>query len=123
MGISDIGVDIVNIERFRKKEYGKNKKFSTLKLLPNLKIHNKRHLINFLKKENNDLEKTVIKFYPKIGKIINFIKIQDGCYFSRITGSGSACIGIFSDTKTAILTQKLIKLKFPKCWCVVSKTI
>ena len=27
MGISDIGVDIVNIERFRKKEYGKNKKF------------------------------------------------------------------------------------------------
>ena len=112
-----------NIICSTKKIYGKNKKFSTLKLLPNLKIHSKWHLINFLKKENNDLEKTVIKFYPKIGKIINFIKIQDGCYFSRITGSGSACIGIFSDMKTAILTQKLIKLKFPKCWCVVSKTI
>ena len=27
MGISNVGVDIVNIERFRKKEYSKNKKF------------------------------------------------------------------------------------------------
>ena len=27
MGISNVGVDIVNIERFRKKEYNKNKKF------------------------------------------------------------------------------------------------
>ena len=27
MGISNIGVDIVNIERFRKKEYNKNEKF------------------------------------------------------------------------------------------------
>ena len=27
MEISNVGVDIVNIERFRKKEYSKNKKF------------------------------------------------------------------------------------------------
>ena len=82
-----------------------------------------KKLINFIKKENNDLERTVFKLYPKIKKIIDFIKVQKGCCFSRITGSGSACIGIFSDMKTAILTQKLIKLKFPNYWSVVSKTI
>ena len=59
---------------------------------------NNKKLINFLKNENNDLEKTVIKIYPKIKKIIDYIKSQKGCYFSRITGSGSACIGIFSNT-------------------------
>ena len=112
-----------NIICSTKKIYDKNKKFSLLKLQPNLKNYKKSQLINFLKRENNDLEKTVIKFYPKIEKIIDFIKIQNGCYFSRITGSGSACIGIFSNMKTAILTQRLIKLKFPKYWCVVSKTI
>ena len=86
-------------------------------------IKNKEKLIDLLKNENNDLEKTVTKIYPKVKKIINFIKSQKGCYFSRITGSGSACIGIFSNMKNAIYAQKLIKLKYPKYWCVVSKTI
>jgi len=106
-----------------KKIYRKNKKFTLSKPQSSFYIKDKKKLINFLKKENNDLEKVVIKLYPKVRKIINFIKVQNGCYFSRITGSGSACIGIFSDMKTAIFTQKLIKLKFPKYWCVVSKTI
>ena len=56
-------------------------------------------------------------------QIIDFIKAQNGCYFSRITGSGSACIGIFSDMKSTIFAQKLIKLKFPKYWCAISKTM
>jgi len=86
-------------------------------------VKNNKKLIDFLKNEDNDLEKTVIRIYPKVKKIITFIKSQKGCYFSRITGSGSACIGIFSNMKNAIYAQKLIKLKYPKYWCVVSKTI
>ena len=76
-----------------------------------------------MKNEENDLEKTVIAIYQKVKKIIDYIKSQKGCYFSRITGSGSACIGIFSNMKNAIYAQKLIKLKYPKYWSVVSKTI
>ena len=112
-----------NIICSTKKIYEKNKEFTFLKSQSSFYIKDKKKLINFLKNENNDLEKTVIEFYPKIRKIIDFIEIQNGCYFSRITGSGSACIGIFSDVKSANFAQKLIKLKFPKYWCVVSKTI
>ena len=43
--------------------------------------------------------------------------------FLRITGSGSACIGIFSNMKSAVYAHKLIKLKHPKYWCAISKTI
>jgi len=93
--------------------------WTLLKIVPSFE----KKLIDFLKNENNDLEKTVIKFYPKVRKIINFIKSQNGCYFSRITGSGSACIGIFSNKKSAVFAQKFMKLKFPNYWCVVSKTI
>ena len=106
-----------------KKIYEKNRTISSSKLQSFFYIKNNKKLINFLKNENNDLEKTVTKIYPKIKKIIDYIKSQKGCYFSRITGSGSACIGIFSNMKNAIYAQKLIKLKYPKYWCAVSKTI
>jgi len=103
--------------------YKKNKTMtlSTAKSFP--RINNGKKLINLLENENNDLEKAVTKIHPKIKKTIECIKSQKGCYFSRITGSGSACIGIFSKMKQATDVKKLIKLKYPKYWCVVSKTI
>ena len=73
--------------------------------------------------EGNDLQETVIKLYPKVKKIINYIKSLNGCYFSRITGSGSACIGIFSNIQNANIAKRLIKIKYPNYWCAVSKTI
>ena len=106
-----------------KKIYKKNKLLNPRKESTVFNVKDKKDLIRYLKNENNDLEKIAIKIYPKIKKIIDLIKSQKGCYFSRLTGSGSACIGIFSNKKNAIFTQKLIKLKYPKYWCVVSKTI
>ena len=112
-----------NVVCSTKKIYASIKKIIFSRPQSNFHIKDKNKLIEFLKNEKNDLEKTVIKFYPQVGKIINFIEIQDDCCFSRITGSGSACIGIFSNMKSAISTKKMIKLKFPNYWCVVSKTI
>ena len=112
-----------NIICSTKRVYEKNNTFSSLSSQSNFYITNKKKLINYIKNENNDLEKVVIKFYPKIRKITDFIKDQNGCRFSRITGSGSACIGIFSNMKAAVYTQNLLKKKFPKYWCAVSKTI
>ncbi len=106
-----------------KKIYFKNKKFSKYNNLPNFNNIKKKGLINFLKEESNDLEEAVIKNYPKVKKIIDYVGLLRGCYFSRITGSGSAIIGIFRDTNSAIYAKKLIKLKFPKYWSYVSKTI
>ena len=106
-----------------KKIYNKNRIFSKNRSRFIYYVKNKNQLISFLKNDKNDLQKTVINLYPKIGTIIDLLKNSKGCYFSRITGSGSACIGIFSDKRTAVLTQKMIKSKFPTYWSVVSKTI
>ena len=106
-----------------KEIYKKNRKKSLLKPQSLFYLKNNKKLINFLKNEHNDLEKVVTKIYPKINEIINYIKSQKGCCFSRITGSGSACIGIFSTKRHTVDAQKLIKLKYPKYWCAVSKTI
>ena len=83
----------------------------------------KKKLSNFLKTENNDLEDVVIKIYPRVGGLIKYIKSQKGCNFSRITGSGSACIGVFSNKRNAVYAKQLINLKYPKYWSTVSKTI
>ena len=96
-------------------------KLNLLIVYPNLicstkKIYERNRKINSSKPQSF--------FYIKNNKkLINLTKSQKGCYFSRITGSGSACIGIFSNMKNAIYAQKLIKLKYPKYWCAVSKTI
>ena len=112
-----------NIVCSTKKIYKNSKIFSSLKSQYQFSKKSKKELIFYLINEKNDLEETVVKFYPKVGKIIEILKSQKGCLFSRITGSGSACIGVFSNVRSAILTQKLMKLKFPKYWCVVSKTM
>jgi len=106
-----------------KEIYKKNKKIGLSQSQFFYPIKNKKKLIDLLKHENNDLEKIVTKIYPKVKRIIDFIKSQKGCYFSRITGSGSACIGIFSNMKNAIYVKKKVRLKYPKYWCATSKTI
>jgi len=112
-----------NIICSTRRVFKKNKELSLNKFEFKRMVKNKVKLIHYLKNEKNDLEKAVVKIYPKVEKLINFIKIQPGCIFSRITGSGSACIGIFSDKINAISAQKLVKLKFPKYWSIVAKTM
>ena len=62
-----------------KKIYERNKKINFSQPQSFFYIKNNNKLINFLENENNDLEKTVIKIYPKIKKIIDYIKSQKGC--------------------------------------------
>ena len=53
----------------------------------------------------------------------NFIKDQKNSIFSRMTGSGSTCIGYFNDLTSAQKAKKNITIKFPNYWCEVAKTI
>ena len=114
---------VCSTKKIYKKLSIKDKKFTFDYNKIKLNSIKRKKLIDFLRNENNDLEETVVKYHPTVKKITDLIKFQKGCNFSRITGSGSACIGIFSSKENAIYTQKLIKLKYPNYWCVVSKTI
>ena len=65
----------------------------------------------------------VEKKYPKILQLIQSISNERGCIISRMTGSGSACYGLFESKKTANLAISKLKRKYPKYWCVITKTI
>ncbi len=86
-------------------------------------LKNKKNFIEFLSIQNNDLQTVVEKKYPIIKKIIVNIQKKRGCYFSRITGSGSVCYGLFKSAKTAKAALNSLKSKYPKYWLTTSKTI
>ncbi len=103
--------------------YSKVKKHSP-KLKYNFKkINNKNKFINFLINKNNDLQSIVEKKYPIIKKLIIEIGQKKGCCFSRMTGSGSVCYGVFKSEKTAKAAFYRIRLKYPQYWSSVAKTI
>mgnify|MGYP001322189868 CR=1 FL=1 len=74
---------------------------------------------------HNDYVELVI--YDILGKrvktLINDISKLRGCHFSRMTGSGSVCYGIFQTKKTANAALNWIRSKYPKYWVSVAKTI
>ncbi len=88
-----------------------------------LKKINKFSFIEAIKKDQNDLQKIVKKKFVKISLLIDLIDNLKGCIFSRMTGSGSACYGVFKSKKTAKLAINKLKRKHPKYWCVITKTI
>ena len=72
--------------------------------------------------ENILLEKSLFK-KTSIEKVLIELQRLSSCQFSRLTGSGSACFGLFLSKKSAELGLKKIKKKFPNYWCVTGKTI
>ncbi len=112
-----------NIKCSTKKIYSKVKKYSSPSKINTSKILSKNNFIYLMKKEENDLQKIATQKFNVLEKVLNFISIQKDCYFSRITGSGSVCFGMFKSRKSAILGLKIIKKKFPKYWSIVTKTI
>ncbi len=83
----------------------------------------KKKIIDNLLNEQNYLQEIVISKFPIIKKILFELRSLKKCQFSRLTGSGSACFGVFLTKKSADLGLKKIRKRFPKFWCVVGKTI
>ncbi|MFZ1988469.1 MAG: 4-(cytidine 5'-diphospho)-2-C-methyl-D-erythritol kinase [Alphaproteobacteria bacterium] len=49
-----------------------------------------------LRETRNDLEAPALRLQPRIGELITEIRHQPGCMLARMSGSGSACFGIFA---------------------------
>ena len=112
-----------NIDSSTREVYSKVKKFNVPLKNDLYKIESRPKYVEFIKNEKNDLQKIVEIKHKKIKKILDIIKIQKNCLFSRMTGSGSVCFGMFLSRKSA--KQGLIKIhkKLPNCWCIFTKSI
>ena len=106
-----------------KEIYSKVRKYSKKGLLAQNKINTKNKFISVLSHENNDLQSIVEKKYPMIKKLLLTIRNEKGCCFSRMTGSGSVCYGLFKDQIATKKALNKLKIKFPKFWFSFAITV
>ena len=112
-----------NVRCSTREIYSKVRKYSKKRLLAQNKIYTKNKFISVLSHENNDLQSIVEKKYPLIKKLLLTIRNEKGCCFSRMTGSGSVCYGLFKDQITAKKALNKLKIKFPSFWFSFAKTV
>lgn len=72
--------------------------------------------IDFLKEQRNDLTDAAQMIAPEIKDVLAIIEKQDGCKLSRMTGSGSACFGLFKTRSDAENAADTIQKEKPDWW-------
>tara|TARA_B100000963_G_scaffold54583_1_gene42750 strand:- start:1994 stop:2830 length:837 start_codon:yes stop_codon:yes gene_type:complete len=106
-----------------KEIYSKVKNFSVKESLNKNVVNSKKELMDYLLKNRNDLQFIVEKKYPLIKRLLKDINSEKGCHFSRLTGSGSVCYGLFRDQFMAKKALYKLKIKYPKFWFSIAKTV
>ncbi len=56
---------------------------------------------HYLSATHNDLEKPALQIAPVIKEVITALQQQEGCFLSRMSGSGATCFGLFETSKMA----------------------
>ncbi len=69
-----------------------------------------------LNKTENMLQRPAMRLVPEIGSVLEAFRSLPQCRFARMTGSGSACFGLFDTTDTADRAASLIKKGRPHWW-------
>ena len=103
--------------------YSKIKKHSIKTAFSKRAVNKRKSFLNLLINSRNDLQSVVEKKYPRFKTILNNISFQKGCYFSRMTGSGSVCYGLFITPNSAKKAQINLKKIYPKFWVSIAKTV
>ena len=97
----------------------KNKNLNLNKIKKSIELYNLDNNNSFFKGLSNDLQGYAIQNYPVLKNVINVLNLNKS-FFSRMTGSGSACFGFFED-KFIDYAMENIDKSYPH-W-VVEKTI
>jgi 4-diphosphocytidyl-2-C-methyl-D-erythritol kinase len=112
-----------NIICSTKKIYSKVKKYSKKKKFNFQKMNNKKGFVNYILEQNNELQSIVEEEYPSIKILLKDINTEKGCHFSRMSGSGSVCYGLFNNESNAKKALNKIKTRHPKFWFSIAKTV
>ena len=112
-----------NIKSSTERVYSKVKNYSKLKKPSNKSLSLRKNLIEILINSKNDLQSIVEKKHKILRKLLLNIDELKGCYFSRMTGSGSTCYGLFANKNSSLVALKKLRKKYPKFWFSIAKTI
>jgi len=58
-------------------------------------------LLRWLADTRNDLEPAAMALVPEVGEVLTALAATHGCRFSRMSGSGGTCFGMFTEAEAA----------------------
>jgi len=73
-------------------------------------------LAEWLRNCRNDLEAPSLALAPAIGAVLEALRATPGCLIARMSGSGSACFGIYPDMTAARAAAKALAAAEPHWW-------
>jgi 4-diphosphocytidyl-2-C-methyl-D-erythritol kinase len=73
-------------------------------------------LLAWLASEGNDLEPAAISIAPPIADVLSAIAGLAGCRLARMSGSGSACFGLFDSARAASAAARRLAAAHPSWW-------
>lgn len=79
-------------------------------------FENNDAFINFLKETDNDLKEPAIQSTPVIADALTALNKQANLDHANMSGSGSACFGIFKSNEDVLKAQEKIKSLHPTWW-------
>ena len=87
------------------------------------KMNTRKKFITHISAQKNELQSIVEKKHPIIKTLLIDISTKKGCHFSRMSGSGSVCYGLFNSESNAKKALNKMKIKYPKFWFSIAKTV
>lgn len=87
-----------------------------------LPVTNADALAHALRETRNDLQAPASRLQPGIGQLITDIKHQPGCMLARMSGSGSACFGVFASEIEAFAAMENLT-KRHGIWAVATRSV
>jgi 4-diphosphocytidyl-2-C-methyl-D-erythritol kinase len=73
-------------------------------------------LLAWLASERNDLEAAAIAIAPPIADVLGALADTPGCRLARMSGSGSACFGLFNSGRAAAAAARRLAATHPAWW-------
>jgi len=73
-------------------------------------------LLAWLTSQRNDLESAAIAIAPPIADVLSVIAGLTGCRLARMSGSGSACFGLFDSARVATAAARRVTAEHPSWW-------
>jgi len=78
-------------------------------------------LIDYLKRQRNDLQPIACKKWPEINQVLDTLEETQDVLLSRMSGSGSTCFGLYRSQAIAKRAVSYINKKNNKWWIKFSK--
>lgn len=99
--------------------------FSVANILPD-NLADRQQLLNFIKKQRNDLQESAISKIPIIADAIKGLEGTRGAELVRMSGSGATVFALYPDAESATEAAEMIQSQKPSWWvraCVLNRVV